>query len=106
MGSSATLGVSTDFWGNILAAQSITLNTSARIVCGRAIALNAAVTLDGNVVSDNCANGGDFGTGHNDFGSFGLSGNTVVPEPSTIVLVFAGGTALLLLRKRMGPKDL
>jgi type VI secretion system secreted protein VgrG len=46
VGSSATLGTSTTFAGNILADQSITLNTTAGIVCGRAIALNAAVTMD------------------------------------------------------------
>ena len=91
VGSSATLGTGTDFWGNILADQSITLNTGANIVCGRAIALHAAVTMDGNKVSNNCANGGDLGTGHIDFGSLGLSGgaaSTTVPEPSTFALLF------------------
>jgi hypothetical protein len=36
--------------GNILALQSITLNTGAT-VAGRALALNGAVTLDSNTVS-------------------------------------------------------
>lgn len=89
VGSSATLGTSTAFLGNILADQSVTLNTSATIICGRAIALVGAVTMDGNTVSNNCANGGNFGTGTNDYGSGGFSGQTVTPEPSTFALVLA-----------------
>jgi hypothetical protein len=46
VGSSATLGTSTTFAGNILALQSITINTSARILCGRALAETGAVTRD------------------------------------------------------------
>ena len=64
VGSSATLGTGTVFDGNILANQSITLNTGASI-CGRAIAENAAVTLDMNSVSTSC--------GSVDFGSRGFS---------------------------------
>ena len=89
VGSSATLGTSTVFAGNILADQSITLNTSAKILCGRAIALVAAVTLDGNTVSNNCGNGGDYGSGRSDFGSAGFSG-PVVPEPSTWAMMLIG----------------
>ncbi len=98
VGSSATLGTGTDFWGNIIANASVTLTTGAQIVCGRAIALNGAVTLDANLVSNNCANGGDFGLGHNDFGSLGLS--SAVPEPSTLVLLVIGGCLALPLLKR------
>jgi len=47
VGSSATLGTTTSFAGNILALTSITLNTGAN-VSGRALARNGAVTLDGN----------------------------------------------------------
>ncbi len=50
IGSSATLGTDTDFTGNILALESITLNTRASID-GRALARNAAVTLDTNVIT-------------------------------------------------------
>ena len=50
VGSSATLGTETLFFGSILADQSITLNTRANID-GRAFALNGAVTLDGNVIT-------------------------------------------------------
>ena len=46
VGSSATLGTSTTFAGNILALQSITISTSARILCGRALAETGAVTRD------------------------------------------------------------
>jgi hypothetical protein len=51
VGSSATLGTTTDLYGSILAHDSITLNNGANIDCGRALALNAAVTLDDNTVS-------------------------------------------------------
>lgn len=50
VGSSATLGIGTSFTGNILARESITLNTSANINAGRALALDGAVTLDTNRV--------------------------------------------------------
>src|SRR4029077_14803561 len=50
VGSSATLGTTTAFKGNILALTSITLDTGATI-SGRALARNAAVTMDTNSVS-------------------------------------------------------
>ena len=50
IGSSATLGTTTSFVGNILALASITLTTGA-IVQGRALARTAAVTLDTNQVT-------------------------------------------------------
>lgn len=58
VGSSATLGTSSVFAGNILADQSITLNTAATITCGRALARVGAVTLDSNTITL-CARGGD-----------------------------------------------
>ncbi len=54
VGSSATLGTTSDFVGNILANTSITLTTGAN-VSGRALALNAAVTMDSNTVSAVCS---------------------------------------------------
>jgi uncharacterized repeat protein (TIGR01451 family) len=50
VGSSATLGTTTEFVGNIFALTSITLTTGAS-VDGRALARNGAVTLDTNIVT-------------------------------------------------------
>jgi len=60
VGSSATLGTTTSFVGNIFALTSITLTTHAS-VAGRALAQNGAVTLDSNTVSV-AACGGTTGT--------------------------------------------
>ena len=103
VGSSATLGTTTAFGGNILADQSITLNTGATILCGRAIALNAAVTLDGNTISNDCAGAGALDSGRTDFGSRGFSGSGggAVPEPTTWALMLGGfGLAGAALRRR------
>ncbi len=51
VGSSATLGTSTTFNGDILAQASITLTTTANIICGAAWARTGAVTLDTNTIS-------------------------------------------------------
>src|SRR6202023_4345190 len=51
VGSSATLGTTTSFAGDILANASITLNTGAKITCGAAWAETGAVTLDTNTIS-------------------------------------------------------
>ncbi len=77
VGSSATLGTTTAFEGNILALTSITLTTGATITCGSALARNGAVTLDTNVISSRC--GGTPST---------------VPEPGTIGLL---GTGFMIL---------
>jgi hypothetical protein len=50
VGSSATLGTTTDFVGTILAVTSITLDTGAS-VSGRLLAQTGAVTLDDNTIS-------------------------------------------------------
>jgi len=50
VGSSATLGTGTTFAGNIVAMTSITLNTNARIINGRALARDGSVTMDANDV--------------------------------------------------------
>jgi hypothetical protein len=50
VGSSATIGTTTSFAGNILALASITLTTGASVT-GRALARTGAVTLDTNTVS-------------------------------------------------------
>ena len=99
VGSSATLGTGTTFEGNILADQSVTLNNSAKILCGRAFAQVAAVTMDTNTISDTCP----AGSSPSDFGSFGFSGGSTaqgVPEPGTFTLLGMGlGAGFLLLRK-------
>lgn len=46
VGSSATLGSDTAFWGTIIAQASITMNARASLAGGRALALTGAVTLD------------------------------------------------------------
>ena len=48
--SSATIDTNTQFRGNILALTAITMNTGANLI-GRALARNAAVTMDTNAVS-------------------------------------------------------
>ncbi len=71
VGSSATVGTTTDFYGSIIADASVTLNTGANIDCGRGIALNGAVTMDtNNVDTGSCA--------------------SVVPEPATLSLIGSG----------------
>jgi type VI secretion system secreted protein VgrG len=74
VGSSATLGTDTAFAGSILALTSITLNTGASIVNGRALARNGAVTMDNNNIS--------------------------IPEPATVLLLGFGLAGLLAGRKR------
>lgn len=72
VGSSATLGVESDFAGNILALQSITANTGSTID-GSLYAVNGAVTLDSNTIS-------------------------VVPEPGSALLL--GASLALFAAKR------
>lgn len=76
VGSSATLGTTTSFQGNILAHTSITLNNGASIGCGSALAITGAVTLNNNVIGGGC------------------SGTSTVPEPGTLGLM---GTGLAML---------
>lgn len=74
VGSSATLGTTSVFAGNILADQSITLNTGATITCGRALAQVGAVTLDSNTITL-CARGGDSGDiSQDELGGEGVGG--------------------------------
>jgi len=89
VGSSATLGTTTDFAGNILALTSITLDTGANIHCGRALARNAAVTMDTNMVSIDTA-GCESTT------------STPTPEPGTTALLSVGLLlGLIVYRRRL-----
>ncbi len=81
VGSDAVLGTTTSFQGTILALTSVTLNTGASLGCGRALALNGAVTLDSNNVSVCTA----------DLGSS-------VPEPAPMAMFAIGAAACGLLR--------
>jgi len=112
VGSSATLGTTTSFQGNILANQSITFNTGATIGCGRALAENGAVTMDQNTIGTGCYPGTG-GQGTNGF-SGGLSVATgasgerptflpfksvdSIPEPEALTVLVSGllGLALAL----------
>lgn len=98
VGTSATLGAGSLFAGNIVAADSITFTSGASLLCGRALALNGAVTLDTNALSNDCGAG--------DFHSAGYSGVAAtmqdVPEPATTLLVPLGLMALAWGRKRRG----
>jgi hypothetical protein len=81
VGSSATLGTDTAFTGNILALASITLNTGATILDGRALARNGAVTLDTNTIG------------------------SAVPEPSTWAMMILGfaGIGFMAYRRKSKP---
>ncbi len=81
VGSSATLGTTTQFSGSIVAKQSISFDTGANIACGRAIALVAAVTMQGDHV----------GTGGCDSPP---GGSAPVPEPSTWAMMLLGFAGL------------
>jgi hypothetical protein len=109
VGSSATIDVNSMFLGNILAATSVTMNTSASILCGRALADTGAVTLDQNTLSGACT--GILA------GSDGLSGGldvttidgettvsflpfTPVPAPGAVLLFGSGLLGLSFFRKK------
>jgi hypothetical protein len=99
VGSSATLGTTTHFKGNILALTSITVTTGAT-VDGSVLARNGAVTLDNNVITravcatalsatlapTSTSSGGDQGSG----------------SDASFMLIFAGlaaGAAFLTVRR-------
>jgi type VI secretion system secreted protein VgrG len=106
VGTSATLGTTTTFAGNILALQSITLDTAATILCGRALAENGAVTLDNNTISGTCSGNGAYGSGRSDFGSAGFSAGGVqpIPEPGTATLLGMGLLGGLIGYRRQSRK--
>jgi outer membrane autotransporter protein len=99
VGSSATLGTNTSFVGNILALESITLNTGASIVCGRALAQNGAVTLDDNTITlcvSGITGGGITGDGDVDITTAELFGEGVTGvQQTTFGTVSLFGSAMM-----------
>jgi hypothetical protein len=100
VGSSATLGTTTLFEGNIIALASVTMNTGSTIECGRAIALTGAVTMDTNTISNDCTNT----NGSNGFN--GGSNGIVTPLPAALPLFATGLGALGLLGWRRKRKNI
>jgi len=104
--SSATIDVNTTFMGNILALASITMNTTATDLCGRALADTGAVTLDQNSLSGTCTgalagsgglSGGldvtttpSGGTEVTFLPFIPVNGGGTVPEPATLGLLGLG----------------
>jgi hypothetical protein len=112
VGSQATLGSTSTFLGTIISGAATVLDTGATIGCGRAISLNASVTLDDNIIDANpadCAvttagasgaDGATGGTGAS--GSTGIIGAppSPVPEPGTFAMFPSGLLALAFLALR------
>lgn len=102
VGTSAVLGTGSQFVGNLIANESITFNASASLLCGRAVALNGAVTLDSNMLSNDCS-ANSLGTARTDFDSQGFGGvasATNVPEPASVLMVVAGLGVIAAIRRR------
>ena len=119
VGSSATLGTSTSFMGDIIALTSVAMLTTAKDGCGSVIALNGAVTLDTNTISTTCTVVDSIG---NVIGTLGgtvtpvaggttaanttvtppITGGTTVevPEPGTLLLLGTGLAGLVGRRPR------
>jgi hypothetical protein len=76
VGTSATIGVNSTFYGNILADQSITINSGA-VINGRAMGIHGAVTLDTNTIN----------------------GFAAVPEPSPGSMITIGAGLLFAMQR-------
>ena len=89
MGSSATLGTTSNFSGNLLALSSISLGTGA-VLEGRALARNGAVTLLSNTINTPAGAGGP-------------PPPLVTPAPSSLILVTMAllGLGIYQTRKRL-----
>lgn len=91
VGSSATLGSATVFAGNILADQNISLDSTASIACGRALASIGAVTLINNYVDPAPHEGHAMDAAPT---TPATSGPTVVVSPAWVTLVSGKTTRL------------
>jgi hypothetical protein len=94
VGSSATLGTSTAFEGNILAQTSISLAGGATDLDGRLLAESGAVTLIDNTITAPAAE--PQGTG----GTGGTGGGTVPDNGSTLLLLGSALVALFAFERR------
>lgn len=90
VGSSATIGSSTSFIGNILASASISLGSGASLGCGGAFASTGAVSMNNNTVSTGCTGGltvaalGEVAT------ALPYDPLSPVPEPETYAMMLLG----------------
>jgi hypothetical protein len=95
IGSSATLGTTTAFEGNILALASITMDTGATDLDGRLLARNGAITLDDNSITAPPAEVQGTGPGGGNGG-----GGTAPDTGSTLILLGSGLATLLVFGRR------
>lgn len=106
VGSSATIDVNTTFLGNILSYTSITMNSTATDLCGRALAETGAVTLQQNSLSGTCmgalagSGGLSGGLDVSDSGGVSVLPFVPVPEPSPLPLMVLGLVVVGVARAR------
>jgi hypothetical protein len=90
VGSAAAIGTTTSFEGNIIAEDTVAMNTGATDGCGSVTSLTAAVTLQMNTISTGCNNA----TTATIMG-LGPGTEAVTPEPGTLAL-FSSGLLLMV----------